>query len=895
MDEILLFLKTHISIASINSVTLVIKLLEKLSMLKSVFTKKTVVITSVLILILSSTVTILMVTVFNEYEIHRSIEIDSDEDVLKYNFPGDGSEEFPFLIENFKFKTNELEDVHIFNTTYNFIIRNCYFITKGWSIVIYNQISGRIEIVDNTFKLKLNDKHIIQIAINMGEAQNISIERNRFLGESTNFQKGLISRHCSDISIQDNYFKSLTIRFSYSQNIIMNNNEIEIEKDANSYVSANDVTNITISSTVSTHDYLGLHVSNCIRANLFNNSLLKGDIIIRNSQVEEYYKHQIGNNFINGKEFGFFVNITDQELSEQYSSIHLIQSSNIIIIDQNQNGINTGMKLELCLNCSIVNNSIADSRSDSIAIFNSNHTLIDNNVISQSRSESIFIDSSPNTTIKDCSINDNYASGENQGYLYITVRSIKIIDSPNSTIENNQISSERCSLEMKFSPDSAILSNKFTSVDIASLISDKVVFNTLTIDNNTLNEKQLGIFIDQQNIEINQDYSQIIAINSSEITVSNTDFELWEALAISLYNCTNIILDSCSFTAKSSTTHNAIYFRNCSFVQIEDVSFENSSVKVRYCDNFEINNLHVVSLYNTGVVFSDGMNLTLENCFFKTNYRSLELSNMQNILISKTICNQGKIDVFSSDNITIQEIQFIEAYNCIGISNSSRINILHNLFQYEETAIFLTEIDIVPNNITIMNNTLLGGKKGIVLTSITGQVEIKENAIVGNSEEGIWAHHCDYVTISNNFIANNEIGVFLESSSHCLISYNIFERNTNFGVKLSSFSKYNHIYLNNFIENNIKGDYQVYDDGHNNRWNSVSLIGNFWSNCNQDNCGTDGTGLARDYHPLDEPVDIPYNASYFNIDTSENPINFWAFVLAMSLLTIFVLRKRKKS
>ena len=166
------------------------------------------------------------------------------------------------------------------------------------------------------------------------------------------------------------------------------------------------------------------------------------------------------------------------------------------------------------------------------------------------------------------------------------------------------------------------------------MISDKEVFNTLTIDNNTLNEKQLGIFIDQQNIEINQDYSQIIAINSSEITVSNTDFELWEASAISLYNCTNIILNSCSFTAKSSTIHNAIYFRNCSFVQIEEVSFDNSSVRGRYCDNLEINNLHIVNLYNTGVDFSDGMNLTLENCFFRTAYRSLELSNMQNILIS---------------------------------------------------------------------------------------------------------------------------------------------------------------------------------------------------------------------------------------------------------------------
>ena len=115
------------------------------NILKSIFTKKTVLITSVVLLILSSTVTILMFTVFMEYETHGSIEIKSDDDVIKYNFPGDGSEQNPFLIEGLKFKSDEIFDIKIHNTTYSYIIRNCYFSNEFYCLRLWEQNSGSIK------------------------------------------------------------------------------------------------------------------------------------------------------------------------------------------------------------------------------------------------------------------------------------------------------------------------------------------------------------------------------------------------------------------------------------------------------------------------------------------------------------------------------------------------------------------------------------------------------------------------------------------------------------------------------------------------------------------------------------------------------------------------------
>ncbi len=873
-------------------------------MLKSVFTKKTVVIISVVLLILSSTVTILMFTVFTEYETHNCIEITSNDDVSNYNFLGDGSDENPFLIEGLKFKSDENFDIKIYNTTYSYIVRNCYFTNEEFCCLrLWEQNSGSIIVEDNIFKID-SEKNKHSFGMTAQDSCNITIRKNKFLGYSTSSQIGLYLWNCSDTLIQENYFESTDVSLIYAQNLMFNNNKFDGEEDAYSSLFSHDVTNITISHTISNKAYFSLSLGGCRSIKILKNSLNTGSIVIRNDVIEDYFEHQVENNFIAEREYGFFVNLTDQIIFEEYSMINLIQSDNVTISNQNQFDISTGIQLESCSNCTIMNNSVADSRSDSISVYNSNYTSIIDNQILRSGSESIFISSSPNTTIMDCSIWDNYANGGYEGYVFTNTRSLKIVDSPDSTIENNNITSERCSLEIRESAYSSILSNRFTSIDIGNLMKDKDIFYTLNIENNTVNEKKLGIFVNQVNFSISPEYNQLIVINCSDISLENRFFDLFNSNAIMFYNSSNISISFSSFNSIENSRHSALSFRNCSNVQFHYVLIDNSYTGLYCwnCSNFTFSFLTVRNSDSEGVDCYNGVNFLFEYCVFKSCRDAIFLVASQNIHISSILCESSTINIMNCDNITIQNSEFKECEGCIGLDDSSRIDILNNSFEYELYAISFHNYYTVTLYLNIINNTLTGGIIGIILNSITSPTLIERNAIFGNSEEEIWefhggiyAHHCEFLTITNNYIGYNSRGVFLESSSYSTITFNIFEKNINYAIRLSKFSHDNFIYQNNFFENHIDGEFQAYDDGEDNDWNSIGLIGNYWSNClDQDNCRIEGEGWSFDYHPLVEPVEIPYNSSYFNITISDSSYIPAIIISICSIFAIRVLKRRKR-
>lgn len=856
-----------------------------------------------MLLILSSTVTILMFTVFNEYEIHKSIEITSNDDVYKYNFPGDGSEQNPFLIEGLKFKSDENFDIKIYNTPFSYIVRNCYFSNEYFCLRLWEQNSGSIIIEDNIFKIDSKETKY-SFGMFVQDSRNIIIRRNKFLGYSSSSQIGLYTRNCSDTLIQENYFESIDVGLVFSQNIIFNNNEFEGGEDEYSSLYSQEVTNITISHTISNKGYCSLSLVGSKSIKVLENTLKTGAIVIRNDVIEDYSEHQVENNFIGEKKFGYFVNLTDQIITEQYSMINLIQSDNITISNQNQHDISTGIRLESCSNCTLVNNNITDSRFDSISVYDSNYTNIINNQILRSGSESIFISSSPNTKIIGCAISDTYSDGEYVGYLYLTPKSLRIRDSPNSTIENNQIDSKGCSLLIESSPYSNITSNKFTSIEIGKLVNDIEVFYTLNIENNTINEKKLGIFINQSNFNISADYNQLIFINCSDISIESRFFDLFDSSAILFYNSTNINISFSSFISTGTAYYSAISFKYCNNVQFQYVFIENcyTGVYCRYSSNFTFSFLTIRNTYSTGIDCNNGANFLFENSIFTSCLNAIFITASQNIQISSILCESSRIDIKDSDNITIQNSEFQDCRGCLGIGYSSRINILNNSFEYEQYAISIDRYDSPTVYINIINNTLSGGVIGIILDSITSPTLIERNAIFGNIGDefwglfgGIYAHQCEFLTITNNYIGYNSRGVFLESSSHCTITFNIFEKNANYAIRLSKFSHYNYIYQNNFFENNIQSDHQAYDDSGNNDWSSIDHIGNYWSNCiDQDYCKIDGDGWSYDYNPLDVPVDIPYNASYFDITTSESSYNLAIIISICPILIIIVLNNRKR-
>lgn len=78
---------------------------------------------------------------------HDPIEVTSDEDFLA--FPGSGTYEDPYLIENYNITSSTSFGIYITSTTKQFLIRNCYIDVSHTSILIENMVDGGARIENN--------------------------------------------------------------------------------------------------------------------------------------------------------------------------------------------------------------------------------------------------------------------------------------------------------------------------------------------------------------------------------------------------------------------------------------------------------------------------------------------------------------------------------------------------------------------------------------------------------------------------------------------------------------------------------------------------------------------------------------------------------------------------
>jgi len=78
------------------------------------------------------------------------IYINSDQDLINYNFPGSGSENDPYRLENLLISTTKDYGIYLENTTKHVLIQNCYIYAHYRAIEIYNTTENTITITNNT-------------------------------------------------------------------------------------------------------------------------------------------------------------------------------------------------------------------------------------------------------------------------------------------------------------------------------------------------------------------------------------------------------------------------------------------------------------------------------------------------------------------------------------------------------------------------------------------------------------------------------------------------------------------------------------------------------------------------------------------------------------------------
>ena len=78
------------------------------------------------------------------------IEIINDANFTNYGFPGLGTAEEPYIIENYNITTSNLKGICINSTTKHFVIRNCYVDAFPCCIYVSNVAEGTASIINNT-------------------------------------------------------------------------------------------------------------------------------------------------------------------------------------------------------------------------------------------------------------------------------------------------------------------------------------------------------------------------------------------------------------------------------------------------------------------------------------------------------------------------------------------------------------------------------------------------------------------------------------------------------------------------------------------------------------------------------------------------------------------------
>ena len=166
-----------------------------------------------------------------------TIFIEKDEDFIEQDFPGSGTHQDPFRIENIQLGTYEYlhkeryKLIAIRNTTVHVLIQNCTFIGCEFGVYIDSVKEGFINIRNNTFigrEFQQFDQIFAgSISIKTTESENISITDNSFMGE---IKPAIEIYKSSDLIISKNKiminYKGAAVGSTNSSNIILDSNII---------------------------------------------------------------------------------------------------------------------------------------------------------------------------------------------------------------------------------------------------------------------------------------------------------------------------------------------------------------------------------------------------------------------------------------------------------------------------------------------------------------------------------------------------------------------------------------------------------------------------------------------------------------------------------------------
>jgi len=189
----------------------------------------------------------------------------------------------------------------------------------------------------------------------------------------------------------------------------------------------------------------------------------------------------------------------------------------------------------------------------------------------------------------------------------------------------------------------------------------------------------------------------------------------------------------------------------------------------------------------------------------------------ENVIINKTINLDGE-----DKNLTV-----IDGGGYNHVITVSKPNVRISGFTVQNSGINPYEAGIktlsLDSNVTIKNNIIQNNGIGVFLNyAYENSWNIIQNNIIQNNINGLNIHWANNNQIQKNIIKfNDNNGLEMESSRNSRIERNVFEKNGKYGLYLRAASHKNTITYNNFVDNEI---HAYFDGSLYNNWNR-----NYWS------------------------------------------------------------------
>lgn len=634
------------------------------------------------------------------------LSINGNQQLASYATSGNGSNNNPYIIENYIIKNTTNILVQIANTSDYFILKNFTVSFTGIqfnfeptaSIYLYNVTNAIIEnstisnsyfgiesLFSSSILFRNNTISNVKIGIYFQSSKfnsifknflfNDSIDINLFNSQNNNISQNTIQnlfyQTVNEVNTNTIYTNqgpvSTDLECIYSNqsnyNVISNNYltsiglSIILSNSNSSIILSNQIVSVPQPNPLSMY-YQGIFITNSLNSTIKNNSLIAGGMFFYGQNLNRVEQYSVTNNTLNHLPIIFLENKYNISISQQVNQVILVNCSFSTESDQIITNSNNGIQLLFTHNNILRNISIINSIV-SFYLFNSYSNLFQyDSALNFTNSGFGLGNSTNNSIINSQSIGTNKTFITNVGAKgNFNTYGFNLQHSNNNIINNCTSKDNQNGIWLSFSNNQIIEK---------SLFSKNTYYAISIYESN--NTKFISNLIDSSNIGITSSDSN----NNSYI---NNTVKLSLFNGISLYFCKNDIITN------NTISSNKNYGIDLKTVQNTNVTWNeiyNNTQYGIYLSNCSNNFIYLNSFISNGAIFSQGYSDTNTNHFSNGTYGNY-WSNYKELGSSSSLVGTTSYQISGAGNLVDPYPLLEPAWDLLNTNFTSHSNNLFNI------------------------------------------------------------------------------------------------------------------------------------------------------------------------------------------------------------------------